>query len=101
MCCTSPSASCQSSISTTLPAHRYERATDRWIDGSDLTDFHGGTRELFVTCKEFILYAGSYKCHDLRALQPEGSALPSQIVSIHGADLAQVCQIDHCSTVTI
>jgi hypothetical protein len=66
------------------PAHRYERATDRWIDGSDLTDFHGGTRELFVTCKEFILYAGSYKCHDLRALQPEGSTLPSQIVSIHG-----------------
>jgi hypothetical protein len=50
------------------------------MQGSDLTSFHGGTRELFVNYKEFVLYAGSYKCHDLRALQPEGIALPGQIV---------------------
>jgi hypothetical protein len=57
------------------------------MQGSDLTSFHGGTRELFVNYKEFVLYAGSYKCHDLRALQPEGTGLPSQIVSIYRIQL--------------
>ncbi|KAJ7858104.1 hypothetical protein B0H13DRAFT_2573976, partial [Mycena leptocephala] len=61
------------------PTHRYDRAAASWMQGSDLTSFHGGTRELFVNYKEFVLYAGSYKCHDLRALQPEGIALPGQI----------------------
>ncbi|KAJ6553144.1 hypothetical protein B0H19DRAFT_158602 [Mycena capillaripes] len=61
------------------PTHRYERATGTWIEGSDLASFHGGTRELFITSKEFVVYAGTYKCHDLCAVEPEGSGVPGQI----------------------
>ncbi|KAJ7737812.1 hypothetical protein DFH07DRAFT_841893 [Mycena maculata] len=46
------------------PTQRYTRATNEWTQGSDLSSFHGGTRELFVDCKEFIVYVGSYRpCH--------------------------------------
>ncbi|KAJ7679429.1 hypothetical protein DFH06DRAFT_974432 [Mycena polygramma] len=61
------------------PTHRYDRATEQWTEGSDLSSFHGGTRELFVNCKDFVVYAGSYKCLDLSELKPMGTALPSQI----------------------
>ncbi|KAJ7500220.1 hypothetical protein B0H11DRAFT_1996685 [Mycena galericulata] len=59
------------------PTQRYQRATKKWTQGSDLSGFYGGTRELFVNRKEFIVYMGSYKCHDLSALCPGGTSMPS------------------------
>lgn len=53
-------------------AHRYERATDTWSEGSDLIGFYGGTRGLFVQNNCSIVYVGTFKCHDLRALHPGG-----------------------------
>ncbi|KAJ7842350.1 hypothetical protein B0H14DRAFT_2780844 [Mycena olivaceomarginata] len=61
------------------PTSRYERATDTWSEGSDLTGFHGGTRELFVKINGSIVYVGTYKCHDLRPLQPKGTNPPKEI----------------------
>ncbi|KAJ7846627.1 hypothetical protein B0H14DRAFT_3678382 [Mycena olivaceomarginata] len=61
------------------PTSCYERATDTWSEGSDLIGFHGGTRELFVKIKGSIVYVGTYKCHDLRPLQPKGTNLPTHI----------------------
>ncbi|KAJ7486400.1 hypothetical protein B0H11DRAFT_1913681 [Mycena galericulata] len=59
------------------PTQRYQRTTQKWTEGSDLTGFHGGTRELFVNRKEFIVYMGSYKCHDLSTLCPGGTSMPA------------------------
>ncbi|KAJ7214793.1 hypothetical protein C8J57DRAFT_1255662 [Mycena rebaudengoi] len=50
-----------------------------WIEGSDLDSLHGGTRELFMIRKDWILYVGTYKCHDLRGLAPKGTPKPSHI----------------------
>ncbi|KAJ7732448.1 hypothetical protein B0H16DRAFT_178152 [Mycena metata] len=61
------------------PTHRYDRTTGKWTEGSDLTSFHGGTRELFLNFKEFVAYAGSYKCHDLGSLETNGIGVPSHI----------------------
>ncbi|KAJ7687197.1 hypothetical protein B0H14DRAFT_3673363 [Mycena olivaceomarginata] len=58
------------------PTCRYERATKTWVEGSDLIGFHGGTRELFVQNNNFIVYAGTYKCYDLRPLHPTGTDPP-------------------------
>ncbi|KAK7053520.1 hypothetical protein R3P38DRAFT_1460249 [Favolaschia claudopus] len=54
------------------PTHLYDRASDAWVEGSDLVGCQGGTRELFFKKNTSILYAGTYKCHDLRALHVEG-----------------------------
>ncbi|KAJ7168872.1 hypothetical protein C8R46DRAFT_1092728 [Mycena filopes] len=61
------------------PTHRYDRIAGNWTEGSDLTSFHGGTRELFVDAKEFMVYIGTYRCHDLGPLEPNGTSLPSHI----------------------
>ncbi|KAJ7036884.1 hypothetical protein C8F04DRAFT_1093743 [Mycena alexandri] len=61
------------------PTHRYLRETREWVPGSDLASFHGGTRELFIDCKDYIVYAGSYKCLSLRSVQPNGSYPPAKI----------------------
>ncbi|KAJ6580357.1 hypothetical protein DFH09DRAFT_1360503 [Mycena vulgaris] len=70
------------------PSHRYERATDQWIEGSDLISFNGGTRELFIKWSDFILYVGTYKCHDLRTLCPAGTNPPKEISEREIADAA-------------
>ncbi|KAJ7795419.1 hypothetical protein B0H14DRAFT_2532347, partial [Mycena olivaceomarginata] len=54
------------------PTYRYECATKTWVEGSDLSGFHGRTRELFVQNENFIVYAGTYKCYDLSPLHPKG-----------------------------
>lgn len=64
------------------PTNRYLRETREWVPGSDLASFHGGTRELFIDCKDYIVYAGSYKCLSLRSVQPNGSYPPAKIVSV-------------------
>ncbi|KAJ7101847.1 hypothetical protein C8R43DRAFT_242434 [Mycena crocata] len=71
------------------PTHRYDRVTEKWTAGSDLTSLHGGTRELFIEREQFIYYMGTYKCHDLRSLHPTGTRLPANISSheIHDAAL--------------
>ncbi|KAJ6447601.1 hypothetical protein C8R45DRAFT_1136777 [Mycena sanguinolenta] len=61
------------------PTACYDRSTDTWTEGSDLLGFHGGTRELFVKMQEFVLYVGTYKCHDLRYLHPAATNIPSSI----------------------
>ncbi|KAJ7036459.1 hypothetical protein C8F04DRAFT_1036704 [Mycena alexandri] len=61
------------------PTHRYDRTTGKWIEGSDLIGFDGGIRELFLNSKNFVVYVGSYKCHDLGSLEPNGISLPSHI----------------------
>ncbi|KAJ7289543.1 hypothetical protein C8J57DRAFT_1277994 [Mycena rebaudengoi] len=58
------------------PTHRYDQSANDWIMGSDLDTLHGGTRELFMDCNHWVMYAGTYKCHDLREVYPEGT--PSQ-----------------------
>ncbi|KAJ6450615.1 hypothetical protein C8R45DRAFT_1083874 [Mycena sanguinolenta] len=70
------------------PTACYDRNTDMWIEGSDLAGFHGGTRELFVKIKTFILYVGTYKCHDLRSLHPPTNS-PPHIVGIPPPDFHQ------------
>jgi hypothetical protein len=49
--------------------------------GSDLDTLHGGTRELFMDCNHWVMYAGTYKCHDLREVYPEGTPSQQGIVS--------------------
>ncbi|KAJ6450609.1 hypothetical protein C8R45DRAFT_883515 [Mycena sanguinolenta] len=61
------------------PTGRYNRAANAWIEGSDLVDFHGGTRELFIERENTITYVGTYKCHDLRTLQPVATNSPTVI----------------------
>ncbi|KAJ6620049.1 hypothetical protein B0H10DRAFT_2216333 [Mycena sp. CBHHK59/15] len=56
------------------PTHRYDHVKAVWTEGSDLTSLHGGTRELFVVHGGYVIYAGLYKCHDLRELYPGGTA---------------------------
>ncbi|KAJ7101835.1 hypothetical protein C8R43DRAFT_1047717 [Mycena crocata] len=63
------------------PTQQYDRVTKQWTKGSDLTSLHRGTRELFINAKEFIFYAGTYRCHDLRPLFPKGS-VPHAHVSV-------------------
>ncbi|KAJ7101833.1 hypothetical protein C8R43DRAFT_242275 [Mycena crocata] len=70
------------------PTHRYDQATKKWTEGSDLTSVHGGTRELFIDRKEFVYYMGTYKCHDLRQLHPEGTRSPAHISSPEIKDAA-------------
>ncbi|KAJ6450602.1 hypothetical protein C8R45DRAFT_1042912 [Mycena sanguinolenta] len=62
------------------PTACYEASTQRWVDGSDLVRFHGGTRELFVEREGSIVYAGTYLCHDLRELHPAGTPPPADIL---------------------
>ncbi|KAJ7265549.1 hypothetical protein C8J57DRAFT_1718230 [Mycena rebaudengoi] len=61
------------------PSNRYDQLQSAWIEGSDLDSLHGGTRELFMIRKDWILYVGTYKCHDLRGLAPKGTPKPSHI----------------------
>ncbi|KAJ7182505.1 hypothetical protein C8R43DRAFT_1228909 [Mycena crocata] len=68
--------------------HRYDQAMKKWIEGSDLTSVHGETRELFMDRREFLCYVGTYKCHDLRKLHPEGSDSPDYISFPEIADAA-------------
>ncbi|KAJ7111745.1 hypothetical protein C8R44DRAFT_798570 [Mycena epipterygia] len=70
------------------PTYRYDRATKKWIKGSDLVSLHGGTRELFANYKAHIFYMGTYKCHDLRTLCPEGTNTPFEISSQEIIDAA-------------
>ncbi|KAJ6448249.1 hypothetical protein C8R45DRAFT_1134334, partial [Mycena sanguinolenta] len=62
------------------PTACYEPSTDSWSEGSDLVAFHGGTRELFVEREAFIVYVGTFLCHDLRKLHPAGTNLPANIL---------------------
>ncbi|KAJ7082404.1 hypothetical protein B0H15DRAFT_441058 [Mycena belliarum] len=70
------------------PSHRYDHRTKNWINGSDLERFHGETRELFITWNSLVLYVGTYKCHDLRPLCPEGTHNPVHISASEMIDAA-------------
>ncbi|KAJ7455129.1 hypothetical protein FB451DRAFT_1516834 [Mycena latifolia] len=61
------------------PSHRYDPTTKQWVEGSDLARFHGETRELFTNWNDTVLYMGTYMCHDLQPLFPEGTNIPSPI----------------------
>ncbi|KAJ7609958.1 hypothetical protein FB45DRAFT_1122665 [Roridomyces roridus] len=54
------------------PTHQFNQTTNQWSKGSDLAAFDGWTREVFVDRGDFIVYLGSYKCHNLRKLCPGG-----------------------------
>ncbi|KAJ7269240.1 hypothetical protein C8J57DRAFT_1324784 [Mycena rebaudengoi] len=54
------------------PSHRDEEFRKSWTSGSDLESLHGGTREVFVNFNDWIVYVGTYKCHNLHHLYPRG-----------------------------
>ncbi|KAJ7667191.1 hypothetical protein B0H17DRAFT_1142883 [Mycena rosella] len=70
------------------PTHKYDRQSGKWIEGSDLATFYGETRELFANWNDFVLYVGTYMCHDLRAICPEGTSLPFHISPYEITDAA-------------
>ncbi|KAJ7756702.1 hypothetical protein B0H16DRAFT_688978 [Mycena metata] len=70
------------------PTSCYDRPTNKWIEGSDLASSHGGTRELFIGCKAGVEYVGSYRCHNLDALHPGGTQIPSNISASKILDIA-------------
>ncbi|KAJ7444784.1 hypothetical protein B0H11DRAFT_437133 [Mycena galericulata] len=61
------------------PTNRYNRQSQKWVEGSDLAILDGATREVFMAKNKQIIYAGSYKCHDLSPVNPEGVNRPGSV----------------------
>ncbi|KAJ7627404.1 hypothetical protein FB45DRAFT_921301 [Roridomyces roridus] len=59
------------------PMYRYGK--NQWVKASDLIPFNGSTREVFIQHHEFILYLGTYRCHLLNNVFPEGTIPPPTI----------------------
>ncbi|KAJ7168919.1 hypothetical protein C8R46DRAFT_1092870 [Mycena filopes] len=77
------------------PAEHYERdgTGGSWRPATEIADLKGQWRELFVDLDGAIVYAGTYRCHDLRYLCPGGTPAPEHISPLellHAAGLGEV-----------
>ncbi|KAJ7036949.1 hypothetical protein C8F04DRAFT_1335424 [Mycena alexandri] len=86
------------------PTDHYDPTLRSWIQATDISGLSGHWRELFVDVGDSVVYAGTYRCHDLRYLCPGGTPPPelvSPLEMLHTANLWALEPADRTQAINV
>ncbi|KAJ7723925.1 hypothetical protein B0H16DRAFT_1472669 [Mycena metata] len=76
------------------PTERYNPTRRSWSVATEIPILNGHWRELFVDVGDWVIYAGTYRCHDLRYLCPGGTPPPELVSSLEMLRAANLWELE-------